>query len=152
MNGTNMSVLPFDINLSQIGILQVLVIIFIALNACKYLSRAYLSPLRSIPSPPGASRTSLWGLYHTIRRDKFYAVDEAFKRYGPVVRVAPNSVAIGDYKLLKDVYMTKLDKVRGGCEWEGGLMWNSIASSLRRVHNVRSYNILSKYVLIELDQ
>ncbi|KIK56498.1 hypothetical protein GYMLUDRAFT_230137 [Collybiopsis luxurians FD-317 M1] len=75
----------------------------------------YLSPLSSIPGPWYAAISNIWTLIHTFRCRKVRAIDALFKIYGPVVRIAPNTIAFLDHDLeqrtTRLVYNTlKLDK------------------------------------------
>ena len=71
----------------------------------------YFSPLRSIPGPWYAAVSEIWILVHTFRCRKVRAIDDLFKKYGNVVRIAPNTVAFLDSQTSRVVYNgLKLDK------------------------------------------
>ncbi|KAJ6617000.1 cytochrome P450 [Mycena sp. CBHHK59/15] len=71
----------------------------------------YFSPLRSIPGPWYASFSELWILVHTFRCRKVRAIDDLFKTYGPIVRIAPNTIAFLDQQTTRTIYNgMKLDK------------------------------------------
>ncbi|KAH7006784.1 cytochrome P450 [Ilyonectria destructans] len=60
--------------------------------------------LRGIPSPFAAQFSNLW-LMSTCRRGKrFEMVDQAHKKLGPVVRIAPNHVSIADADAIQAIY------------------------------------------------
>lgn len=62
------------------------------------------SSLRSIPGPLLARLSDLW-LFSTARRGKrFQLVHEAHKKYGPVMRIAPNHVSINDDEAIQAIY------------------------------------------------
>ena len=64
----------------------------------------HFSPLAPIPGPYLASITSLW-IAHAYWRQDFHNYSIALhKRYGPVVRVAPDTVSIGDVDAIKVIY------------------------------------------------
>lgn len=52
----------------------------------------FVHPLRKIPGPFWARRTSLWKVYHVYRRDLAFAIQKAHEKYGPVIRIGPNHV------------------------------------------------------------
>ncbi|KAH0526946.1 hypothetical protein TsFJ059_010211 [Trichoderma semiorbis] len=52
----------------------------------------FVHPLRKIPGPFWARRTSLWKVYHVYRRDSAFAIQRAHEKYGPVIRIGPNHV------------------------------------------------------------
>ncbi|KAL2757301.1 hypothetical protein ACRALDRAFT_2025126 [Sodiomyces alcalophilus JCM 7366] len=60
--------------------------------------------IRDIPGPLTA-RLSNWWLLSTARRGKRYEiVDEAHKKYGPVMRIQPNHVSINDDEAIQAIY------------------------------------------------
>ncbi|KAL9112102.1 MAG: hypothetical protein Q9227_003479 [Pyrenula ochraceoflavens] len=64
----------------------------------------YLSSLSGVPGPFLASFTSLW-IANAYRRQDFhhYAID-LHKKYGPIVRVAPDGISVGDPGAIKIIY------------------------------------------------
>lgn len=91
----------------------------------------YFSPLREIPGPWLASLSPLWLTLQTIRLRLCYAVEgiifvaysrcnaqpsfhaECFQRYGPVVRVGPNTVFFRDGETMKEVYGNAYKATKG---------------------------------------
>lgn len=71
-----------------------------------YFVHPYLSnkPLRRIPGPFLARFTNAWLFLQARRRKRFIAVDDAHRRYGPVVRIAPNHVSIVDPDAVNMIY------------------------------------------------
>jgi len=94
-----------------------------------YLVASYFnSPLKQYPGPFLASEsqpkesslstrwltcvtefTNLWRLYHHSQRSFHTELDELHKKYGPVVRVAPNVLDIDYPDLIKSVFNIKGD-------------------------------------------
>ena len=80
---------------------------FIALGL---LAAYYLLPylqnwhLRSIPSPGVAGFTNLWLLLQARQGKRYLSVDEAHKRYGKVVRIAPKHVSVADDAAIQAIY------------------------------------------------
>jgi hypothetical protein len=68
------------------------------------LRRFYFHPLKSHPGPLLARLTSLPDLYHAYRGDKHIHFLHLHAKYGPVVRFAPNSLAINDPAALRAIY------------------------------------------------
>ncbi len=58
------------------------------------LTKRYLSPLRSYPGPLLASTTRLWKVLSTASGRTHLDHIALHKRYGPVVRIAPNEVSV----------------------------------------------------------
>lgn len=59
---------------------------------------------RNIPSPGLAAFTNLWLLLQARQGKRFLSVDEAHKKYGKVVRIAPNHVSIADDNAINAIY------------------------------------------------
>lgn len=74
--------------------------------------RLFLSPLRSVPGPWYAAISSFWMTTHILRLRRCRAIDELIQKYGPIVRVDPNTVIFVDLQTLKSVYgvSSKLSK------------------------------------------
>ncbi|KAI1777520.1 cytochrome P450 3A13 [Hypoxylon cercidicola] len=72
--------------------------------AVLYIYQCVTSPLRSLPGP----RTSLfssWVLkYHEFRAERTRYVHYLHRRYGPVVRIAPNEVSFASLEGVKEIY------------------------------------------------
>ncbi|TDL30161.1 cytochrome P450 [Rickenella mellea] len=66
--------------------------------------RLYFSPLRSIPGPWYAAVSDFWLTTHVLRLRRCRAIDDLFKRYGPIVRVGPNKVMFVDASAMRSVY------------------------------------------------
>jgi benzoate 4-monooxygenase len=62
------------------------------------------SNLRRVPGPFVASFTNLWLMYHSRRGQRYLAVDEVHRKYGPVVRIQPNQVSIADTCAIPIIY------------------------------------------------
>jgi hypothetical protein len=68
------------------------------------LHRLYFHPLKSHPGPLLARLTAWPDLYHAYRGDKHIHFLHLHAKYGPVVRFAPNSLAINDPAALRAIY------------------------------------------------
>ncbi|KAI1615918.1 cytochrome P450 [Exophiala viscosa] len=65
---------------------------------------AYFGPLSKIPGPKLAALTNGWMLWHLWHFEKCAVIHEQFKKYGPIVRVGPNNVALNTTEDMKTVY------------------------------------------------
>ncbi|KAL3473445.1 cytochrome P450 [Aspergillus californicus] len=75
------------------------------LSRCLY--RLYYHPLSKVPGPRLAACTSLWLAYHTYIGDECTVVFKLHKKYGPVLRVAPNDVDIASGDAIEPIYLTR---------------------------------------------
>lgn len=60
--------------------------------------------LRGIPSPGFAGFTNLWLLLQARQGKRYLSVDEAHKKYGKVVRIAPKHVSVADDDAIQAIY------------------------------------------------
>lgn len=65
-----------------------------------------LHPLSHIPGPFGASVSRFWIMWRTARGDMDHAQRSLHKKYGPLVRIAPNEIACADPEAIKKIYRT----------------------------------------------
>lgn len=80
-----------------------------------FIRRVYFSPLTKIPGPKLAALTSLYYTYHEFKGDRHLFIDSLHHKYGPIVRIGPNYVAISDTAAVKEIYgVGSWDKPRGG--------------------------------------
>ncbi|KAL5342816.1 cytochrome P450 [Aspergillus crustosus] len=75
------------------------------LSRCFYL--LYYHPLSRVPGPKIAACTSLWLAYHTFIGDECTVIFELHKKYGPVLRVAPNDVDIASGDAIEPIYLSR---------------------------------------------
>lgn len=60
--------------------------------------------IRGIPGPTLAAFSNLWLMYQCRRGRRYSAVDEAHKKYGPLVRLQPHHVSIVDTEAIYAIY------------------------------------------------
>jgi len=60
-------------------------------------------PLARYPGPFWASLTNLWSLRLSVEGLWPHRMDALHARYGPIVRIAPNEVAIDDPRAIKEI-------------------------------------------------
>jgi len=68
------------------------------------IERLFLSPLAKIPGPKLAALTQWWMIYHEFNGDRTVTIHKLHRKYGPVVRVAPNEVSFISPEGVKDIY------------------------------------------------
>ncbi|KAH6872093.1 cytochrome P450 [Thelonectria olida] len=64
----------------------------------------YLHPLSKQPGPRLAASTRLWYCWHCVRGTLIYAVHDAHKKYGDMVRIAPDELSCITAEAWKDIY------------------------------------------------
>ncbi|KIV83964.1 hypothetical protein PV11_05944 [Exophiala sideris] len=82
------------------NLLLVTVLVVIA----RGLYKKYASPLRSVPGPFLASCSRLWKVWSTYNGHTELDHIALHKKYGPVVRTAPNEVSFGTCNAAKDIF------------------------------------------------
>ncbi|CAL5867132.1 uncharacterized protein PFLUO_LOCUS1344 [Penicillium psychrofluorescens] len=60
--------------------------------------------LHDIPAPSLAAFTNLWLLAQARQGKRFLSVDQAHKKYGTLVRIAPNHVSVADDAAIQTIY------------------------------------------------
>ena len=80
---------------------------FFAFYIGSFVYSLFFSPLAQIPGPLICRWTPLWTYYHSYVGDECTRIDDLHKRYGPVVRIAPNEVVIADGAALAPIYNEK---------------------------------------------
>ena len=76
------------------------IVISTSLLLCRCIYRITLHPLAHIPGPLLWKTSSLWLYYHSYIGDEATVIHAAHARYGPLVRVSPNEVDIGDADII----------------------------------------------------
>ncbi|KAK3368682.1 cytochrome P450 [Podospora didyma] len=100
-----------------------------------YLLTSYVrSPLRQYPGPALAKYTNLWRLYHTMQGSWHLVIDQAHKKYGPVVRIGPNVLDVDYPSMLKTIFNVK-------AEWR---KTESVSSSSVLIGGKVVFNIFSE--------
>ncbi|KAE8374016.1 cytochrome P450 [Aspergillus bertholletiae] len=98
-----------------------------------YLSTYLISPLRKIPGPFFAGWTNLWRIYHVTQGQSQVVLHELHKKYGPVVRIAPNVIDLDLPGMISTIYSTKGDYLK--TEFYHG---SSVKSNGRIIYNLFS--------------
>ena len=60
--------------------------------------------LQSIPGPPLASLTDLWRAYHQNASNWTNTLRQLHEKYGPFVRLGPNTVSVSDAAAVSTIY------------------------------------------------
>ena len=78
------------------------------------LYEAYTSPLRNVQGPWLARFTRFWYARSTYSRQGHKINMDLHKKYGPVVRIAPNEYSIDDFEASKIIYRSRDPLVKVG--------------------------------------
>ncbi|KAF2008686.1 cytochrome P450 [Aaosphaeria arxii CBS 175.79] len=91
--------------------LTALAILSYTLVRCVYLvvHRLYFSPLAKFPGPKLAAATHWYEFYHDYWRGGKYIfeIEKMHKKYGPIIRVNPDELAIHDPEYYSELYVTE---------------------------------------------
>lgn len=88
---------------------QYFALIFIAVIGGYLLWNKFQSGLVSIPGPSLAAYTKLWRVYNVWCGSAHLDAIALHKKYGNLVRIAPNHVSVADPKWIPIFYGTKED-------------------------------------------
>ncbi|ESU15399.1 hypothetical protein FGSG_13459 [Fusarium graminearum PH-1] len=81
-----------------------LVTFFFGLIILSYVHGRFRSGLANIPGPPVAKWTKLWRLYDVYKGQSHHTAIRLHQQHGPLVRIAPNVVSVGDPQAIKTIY------------------------------------------------
>lgn len=73
----------------------------------KLLSLAFASPLSKFEGPFAARFTDLWRLIDTYRGRCDITQTQLHRKYGPAVRIGPNTISLSDPGMIKTVFTVK---------------------------------------------
>ncbi|KFZ17915.1 hypothetical protein V502_04359 [Pseudogymnoascus sp. VKM F-4520 (FW-2644)] len=79
-------------------------VVFCITVAARVLYRQFLHPLADFPGPFGAAWTDAWWFYHLFTGRVTWKNHDWHKRYGPIVRIAPNHLSFNSPQAIKDCY------------------------------------------------
>ncbi|RAH70080.1 cytochrome P450 [Aspergillus aculeatinus CBS 121060] len=96
-------------SLSTLQLFQLATVGLIIYEASWIIYCRFFHPLRSIPRPFLASVSRIWIVYHTATGRMEHTQRALHKRYGYMVRIAPDEVACSDPQAIKVIYSTKRD-------------------------------------------
>ncbi|KAI2628687.1 putative cytochrome P450 [Hypoxylon sp. NC1633] len=98
------SILDLDRVVTPSAGLRFAVILFLVYVGIHVVYNLYLHPLRNYPGPFLARSTLLWRFYHSVGGRYHRRVTEQHKKYGPIVRLAPNELSFASVESWKDIY------------------------------------------------
>ncbi|KAF2970089.1 hypothetical protein GQX73_g3438 [Xylaria multiplex] len=76
-----------------------------AASACTYVIYQYVfSPLASFPGPLAAKFTKVWRAYGMYKGTWHRDIVDLHRKYGPVVRIGPNELSVGDPEAFRQIY------------------------------------------------
>lgn len=78
------------------------------------LRNKYQSGLSDLPGPRIAAYTKLWRLYDVWKGQAHWTAIKLHKKYGKLVRTAPNVVSVGDVDEILKIYNIKGDYTKTG--------------------------------------
>ncbi|KAK6829899.1 hypothetical protein PG987_010483 [Apiospora arundinis] len=104
--------------------------------------RLFFHPLSRYPGPRIAAVSDIWYAYHSLLGRWPWAVEDVLKKYGDVVRIAPNELVFTTPQALADIYGSRHKNLElfpktqinnHGNDKRGGLIWEWDPSRHREV-------------------
>ena len=83
--------------------------IILSLVVLNLLWNKFQPSLVKIPGPPLAAYTKWWRFYDVYKKHAHLSAIEYHKKYGPLVRIAPNIVSVADPKMIPVIYSNRED-------------------------------------------
>ncbi|PIA18530.1 cytochrome P450 [Coemansia reversa NRRL 1564] len=89
------------------SVLKNLTLFFLVGSICFYLYKTFIAnPLGHIPGPWYTKVTGIVRKYHAWRHSEHHYYMKLFERYGPIVRVGPNRVGVGEIEMFRKLMST----------------------------------------------
>ncbi|KAK6341373.1 hypothetical protein TWF696_008451 [Orbilia brochopaga] len=89
---------------------QQLLLAFVGVSVCYLLAKAiyriYLSPLSKIPGPWYTAASELWFIWKNLGGGSIFAIHDLHQKYGPYVRIAPNTISTADLESVQKIHST----------------------------------------------
>ncbi|KAJ5250800.1 hypothetical protein N7489_001210 [Penicillium chrysogenum] len=127
--------------------------VFLATIPAWYLISYLISPLRRFPGPFVAGWTNLWRMLQ-VRQGKYHLViQDLHKKYGPVVRIAPNVLDLDFPELIKTIYNAKEDYLKtefyhgSSAKSNGKIIYNLFSECTPEIHAQQKRPISMHYSL-----
>ncbi|KAJ5261202.1 hypothetical protein N7478_011797 [Penicillium angulare] len=94
-------------NIAKLDFIQICIVFLLGLTALSTLFNLYFHPLRKFPGPFFARSSNLWGRYQNMHGQKSHSIHASHRVYGPVVRIAPNTLSFSRPAAVRDIYTSK---------------------------------------------
>jgi Cytochrome P450 len=149
---------------ASLSIPQLLQLVFLLPIGYLFLGavyRRYFHPLCKYPGPFFASITRWWMVKEIFSRKHEQHMRQLHKKYGSIVRISPNEVAISDPQAIKTIYSTGGGFTKGTSRFEGLIegdwytVWAMVEPDLfslqdEKKHSARRRNVANAYALSTL--
>ncbi|KZV94364.1 cytochrome P450 [Exidia glandulosa HHB12029] len=125
------------LTLSWTALSAIVLVLYLGSKVARAVYNAFFSPLASIPGPPVAAVSNIWFEWNALRLRRTMAVHEAFERYGPLVRIGPNKLAVANAEEVREIYRSH--KFRKSAWYDAirfGGIHNSISTSEPEFHSM----------------
>ncbi|KAK1818677.1 hypothetical protein LTR12_006862 [Friedmanniomyces endolithicus] len=84
--------------------IALIAVLIVAVVLGRIVQRRFLTPLRNVPGPFFASVTSIWLLYYDLAGLRTTTIHDLHRKYGPIVRLAPNELSFSDEPVVNQLY------------------------------------------------
>jgi hypothetical protein len=81
-----------------------LALLLLSVYLLRLITNRFKSGLRDIPGPTLAKYTRLWKLYSVWKGDHHTTEISLHRKYGPLVRIGPNHISVGDPASIPIIY------------------------------------------------
>ncbi|KIW06087.1 uncharacterized protein PV09_03258 [Verruconis gallopava] len=103
-----------DGSLNYTRILATLAVVYIGVLLLQALARAFTSPLRHVPGPSWSRFTRLPLKKAIVSGRRIFFIDDLHRKYGDVVRIAPDEVSVADVDGFKKIHSVSSKFVKDG--------------------------------------
>ncbi|KAI0441523.1 cytochrome P450 [Xylaria telfairii] len=116
------------------------VLVTIVAGTCAYIIyQCLFAPLAIFPGPVAAKLSKGWRAYATYRGQWHRDLIALHQRYGPVVRIGPNELSIGDPEAFRQIYRTNAayPKSASYSIWQGSRPFDLSGERNEKIHSTQ---------------
>ncbi|OJD31584.1 cytochrome p450 oxidoreductase [Diplodia corticola] len=130
--------------------------LLLALIAVRLLRNKFRAGLSGIPGPPVAAYTGLWRFFDVAKGQAHWTHINLHKKYGPLVRIGPNHVSVGDPAEIPNIYGLNKGYTKSGfypiqsISWHKKPQMNIFSTRDEKYHRDQKRPIANAYSLTSL--
>ncbi|KAK4893334.1 hypothetical protein LTR27_008228 [Elasticomyces elasticus] len=116
---------------------------WLVLDHVDIVRRRFITPLRQLPGPFLASITDKWLLYYDLAGLRTLTIHELHRRYGPVVRIAPNELSFSEVSVVNQIYGQQTAFMKAPASQDGDEILKCIFSLREKAAHSHRRSLLS---------
>ncbi|KAF9631373.1 Cytochrome P450 [Lasiodiplodia theobromae] len=123
--------------------------VLVALVVVRLLCNKFRPGLRGIPGPTIAAYTGLWRFFDVAKGQAHWTHIRLHRKYGPLVRIGPNHVSVGDPSEIANIYGLNKGYTKS-ISWHKKPQMNIFSTRDEKYHHEQKRPIAAAYSLTSL--